>query len=210
MAKKHKQNVFVVDDDSSVRSAVAEALDQNGFVVSCFERASDCLKQMSGQNCDLLITDLKMPEMDGIELVRRSRHLIPWLPVMVITGYGEVGAAVAAMKAGAADFLEKPMERQSLLASVRSLLELNYLKDSIAGRPLSETEEKVLHLLMKGMSNKEIAKSLNRSVRTIEVHRSHIMRKFNVDNVVSLVERVMAEEQPDRAEDGSRKPRQER
>jgi len=210
MTKKHKQQVFIVDDESSVRGAVSEALDQEGFEVTCFAEACDCLEHLSAQNCDLLITDVKMPEMDGIELTKKARSVIPWLPVLIVTGYGDVPIAISAMKAGATDFIQKPLERQSLLASVKSAIEISDIKDSLAGKSLSETERKVLRLLLKGMSNKEIAKILNRSTRTIEVHRGHIMRKFNVDNLVSLVKRVMATDQPDLGQESSQKPHHER
>ncbi len=131
-----------------------------------------------------------MPEMDGIELLAKAKRLAPWMPILVITGYGDIPTAVTAIKAGAVDFIEKPLDRKSFLWKVKSILQQNTFDDSYKGKPLTESEMIVLKLVITGKSNKEIAYLLHRSVRTIEVHRSHLMRKLDVDSVVNLVKRA--------------------
>jgi FixJ family two-component response regulator len=142
------------------------------------------------QSCDLLITDVRMPGMDGIELVRRAKCIAPWLPILVITGYGDIPMAVRAVKAGAAEFIEKPLQKQSFLEVVQAALKQQDLKNLLKGKPLSKKEMAILRLILQGRSNKEIAQTLHRSIRTIEDHRRHIMRKLDVDNVVDLAKRA--------------------
>src|SRR3972149_3841963 len=100
-----KQRIFFVDDEPEVLKMVGRTLEQAGYNVSCFSRAADCIKQLRYQTCDLLITDVKMPEMDGIELLTEAKRIIPLLPVLVITGYGDVPMAVRSLKLGASDFI---------------------------------------------------------------------------------------------------------
>lgn len=185
-----KQHVFFVDDEPKIRKMVGRTLEQVGLKVSCFARAVECLKQLHSQTCDLLITDVKMPEMDGIELLTKVKHIIPSLPVLVITGYGDIKMAVKALKIGASNFIEKPLDRQSFLSAVESALKRNAKIHRIAGNVLTKTEMIILRLILDGKSTKEIARLRHRSVRTIEDHRSHIMHKLGVDNLVDLVKQT--------------------
>ena len=191
MARVGKQHVFVVDDESSVRKVVAKTLERLGVEVTCFARATDCLEQLGQKPCDLLITDVKMPEMDGINLLEKAKRIAPWLPVLVVTGYGDVPLAVKAMRLGAADFIEKPLHKETFLRKVEPMLSHGAFPDPYQGKPLTRTERKVLKLIVSGKSNKEIAHLLGRAVRTVEDHRSHIMRKLRVHNVIELVERAI-------------------
>ena len=192
MTNYAKQHVFFVDDEPKVRKVVGRTLEQLGSKVSCFASAADCLEQLRSQTCDLLITDVKMPEMDGIELVCRAKRVVPWLPILVVTGYADIPLAVRAIKVGALDFIEKPLERRSFLATVELMLKQSSSDDHLLGKAVSKAEKKVLRLLLDGKSNKEIAYILHRSIRTIEDHRLHIMRKLDVDNLVDLVKRAAA------------------
>jgi FixJ family two-component response regulator len=185
-----KQHIFFVDDEPKVCKMVGRTLEQAGLKVSCFTHAADCLKQLRCRTCDLLITDVKMPEMDGIELLTEVKSIIPSLPVLVVTGYGDIPMAVKALKVGASDFIEKPLDRQSFLSTVEFVLERNALIHRIAGDVLTKTEMTVLRLILDGKSTKEIAMLRHRSVRTIEDHRSRIMRKLGVDNLVDLVKQT--------------------
>ena len=185
------RQIFFVDDELKVRHVVAETLEQLSERVTCFPCASDCIEQLSSQKCDLLITDLRMPEMDGIELLRCARLIAPWLPVLIITGYGDIPMAVGAIKAGAADFIEKPLDKKSFVRKVKSLLPENGNHKHL-GEPLTQTEQRVLKLVLDGKSNKEIANILKRSKRTIEVHRARVMRKLGADSLVALVKRAAA------------------
>lgn len=192
MANFSNRHIFFVDDEPKVREVVGETLEQLGSMVSCFEKASDCLEQMEIQRCDLLITDVKMPGMNGIELLVEAKRLAPWLPVLVVTGYGDIPTAVTAIKTGAVDFIEKPLETETFLRKVKSLLKHNAVLDFMKDKPLTRSEVKILRLVVEGKSSKEIASLLHRSIRTIEVHRSGIMHKLGVDNLVDLVKRAAA------------------
>jgi len=189
MMNNNHRHIFFVDDELKVRQVVAETLEQLSARVTCFPCASDCVEQLSCHKCDLLITDLKLPEMDGIELLRRARLITPWVPVLIITGYGDIPTAVEAIKTGAADFIEKPLDKKSFVRKVKSLLPENG-NDKHLGKSLTQSEERVLKLVLNGKSNQKIASLLSRSRRTVEVHRAHVMRKLGVDSLVDLVKRA--------------------
>jgi two-component system response regulator FixJ len=190
MATIVEKHIFFLDDEPTVREVVRETLEDSNFKVSCFGSPIECLSCLRSKKCDLLITDLKMPEKDGIELLTDVQHLAPWVPVLMITGYGDIPTAVKAMKAGAVDFIEKPLEKKDFVRKIKSILKTNVSAHPGLGNSLTRTEKKVLQLVIDGMSNKEIAVLLHRSARTIEVHRAHIMHKLGVDNLVDLVKRV--------------------
>jgi len=188
----NKKNIFFVDDESTVRKAVEMTLKRLGYNVSCFANAADCLEKLKKQNCDLLITDVKMPGMDGIELVQKTKHLVPWLPMLIVTGYGDIPMAVRAVKAGALNFIEKPLQSKTLADAIRAALKQNSLANILKGKALTKTETIILRMILQGKTNREIAITLHRSTRTVEDHRLHIMRKLNVENVVDLVKRAAA------------------
>jgi len=190
MATIVEKHIFFLDDEPTVRQVVKETLENSNFAVSCFSSPIDCLTRLRSKKCDLLITDLKMPEKDGIELLTDIQHLAPWVPVLMITGYGDIPTAVKAMQAGAVDFIEKPLDKKNLVGKIRSILKKRVTAHPNVGTSLTHTEKKILQLVVDGMSNKEIANLLHRSARTIEVHRAHIMHKLGVDNLVDLVKRV--------------------
>ncbi len=191
MVRTSKKQVFFVDDEPNVRKVVAKTLARLGVEVTCFASAIDCLEKLASQTCDLLITDFKMPKMDGIALLTEAKRIAPWVPVLIVTGYGDVPLAVKAMRIGAADFIEKPLHKETLLRKVEPMLKRSVLSDPYHGMPLTKTEIKVLKMIVGGKSNKEIAQVFGRAVRTIEDHRNHIMRKLDVHNLIELVERAV-------------------
>jgi len=188
--KQQKQRIFFVDDEPKIRQVVGETLEESGFEVSCFSCAADCLERLRSRMCDLLITDVRMPGMDGMQFLTETQRFAPWLPVLIVTGYGDVPMATAAFKAGAVDFVEKPLDRQTLLSAVESVLKRINPSDPILGKALTRTEMRVLRLILDGKSSKEIARLLRRGMRTVEWHRSHIMRKLGINNTVDLVKRA--------------------
>lgn len=197
MTNNAKKHIFFVDDEPDIRIVVSRTLEQLGTKVTCFAFGADCLEQLHSQRCDLLITDVKMYDMDGIKLLTEAKHIIPSLPVIVLTGYGDIPMAVKALKAGASDFIEKPLDKYSFLLAVESVLKQNWGEHPIVDKVLTKTEIKVLRLILDGKSTKEVAEFLHRSVRTIEDHRAHIMHKFGVDNLVDLVKQAAAVRMPD-------------
>ena len=192
MRNNSKAQIFVVDDDHCIRDAIVLHLKDEPYECSCFENADDCLQQLRVKNCDLLITDIKMPGKSGLELLSEVQRTAPWLPVLVMSSYGDIPVAVKAVKAGAKDFIEKPIEWDQFLQLVQSIVRQNDLNNLVKGKPLTKKEKIILHLILQDKSNKEIAKILCRSVRTVEVHRSHIMRKLDAGSVVELVKRAAA------------------
>ena len=190
MVKTKRHKVFFVDDDAGIRELISEELKGINCKVSCFEGGADCLEQLSKQNCDLLITDVRMPGMDGMTLLARAKRIAPWLSIVVITGFGDVSMAIRAIKFGALDFIEKPLDRKAFLHKIQTILKQNDFIDTSAGHFLTKTERRVLKLILEGKGNKEMAHLLDRAMRTVERHRSDIMHKFGVDNIVDLVKKA--------------------
>ena len=157
MKTKIKQyDVFFVDDDIGICKLIAEELKSIECNVSYFTNALECLEQLPKQNCNLLITDVKMPGMDGLTLLSKTRNVAPWISVMVITGFGDIPMAVRALKLGAVDFIEKPLDRKSFLQKVKNILKQNDFTDTPAGHILTNAEKKVLKLILEGKGNKEM------------------------------------------------------
>ena len=186
-----KQTVYIVDDEPGIRKVLTDELQSLGCKVNCFADAASCLDVLPDNDCNLIITDVKMPGMDGLALLARAKHIAPWVSVIVITGCGDIQMAVKALKLGAADFVEKPLDRDSFLQKVKSILKQNDFAGSSAHSSLTKTEKKVLQSIIDGKSNKEIAYKMGRSVRTIEFHRSNIMHKFEADSLVELVKKAI-------------------
>lgn len=190
MGECGKQHIFIVDDEPEVCRAIGRTLESSEYEPSCFISAADCLAKMRSRRCDLLITDVVMPGMDGIALLTEVKSRIPSLPVLVMTGYGNIDMAVRAMDAGALNLLEKPLNRAILLTAVEAAIRSNGRHHHPLRKPLTRSEVEVLRLILEGKGNKEIAMLRHRSVRTIEDQRRCIMSKFDVDNVVDLIREV--------------------
>jgi len=185
-------HVFFVDDEPGIRMAAQRALETSGMHVRVFSSGEDCLAGLLEQTCDVLITDLRMEGMDGMSLLHAVKSRFPWISVIVISGYGSIPVAVAAMKTGAAEFLEKPLDRQELLSAVsRALANATRVGPSLQGG-LSDAEAQVLRHIIDGRTSREIAHALNRSIRTVESHRHSVMHKFGARNVAQLVQRAAA------------------
>jgi two-component system response regulator FixJ len=190
--KSTHPKIFFVDDESAMRTAIAAALVKEGYEVTCFANAKTCLAEVERTGCNLLISDVKMPGMDGLELLSRMKRIAPWIPVILVTGYGNIQMAVYATKIGAAEFLEKPFSRELFIEKVKKTISQNEYDGQAAGLKLTKTEKKVLNMILSGLSNKEIALKMDCSVRSVEFHHTHIYRKFGVDNAVDLTKKAMA------------------
>jgi two-component system response regulator FixJ len=192
MAAKTNPMIFVVDDDSCIRESLCQCLKNTQFDCTCFEHAEDCLKHIRQNNCDMLITDVVMEGMTGLDLLDEVKRIVPWVPVLVMTSFSEVPVAIRAVKAGAVDFVEKPLDMDDFISLVQSTIKQSDLNNFLKGKPLTKTEKIILNLVLQSKANKEIAGILHRSIRTVEVHRSHIMHKLDVHSIVDLVRRVAA------------------
>jgi two-component system response regulator FixJ len=187
MERTRAMRVVFVDDEPKVRSVVHKTLERAGVAVRCFPCAEDFLQDLAAEKCDLLITDVKMPGKNGMELLTEVKKRLPRMPVLIVTGYADVPLAVRALKAGAADFVEKPLDRDTFLQTVERLIERHARPAAILEESLTRTERKILYLVLDDRNNREIATALHRSVRTVEGHRNHLMQKLGVTNIIELL-----------------------
>lgn len=192
MANKSKTRIFVVDDDTCLLAAIGLYLKKAELDCECFETPDDCLKRLLHQYCDLLITDVQMPGKSGLDLLDEIKHIAPWVPVIMMTSYGDVSLAVQAVRAGAVDFIEKPLEWDSFQTLIRSTVAQAGIGPRLKGQSLTNTETIILRLILQNKTNRDIADILHRSIRTVEVHRRHIMQKLNVHTIVELVKTAAA------------------
>jgi two-component system response regulator FixJ len=193
--------VHIVDDEEAVRKSLAFMLTMNGFAARIHETASAFLKFAPSIHHGVLVTDLRMPDISGIDLIRTLRDMKADMTSIVITGHGDVPMAVEAMKAGAVDFIEKPFEDTTIIDAVRraasllgeqpnattNLADLRSCLDS-----LSDRERQVLAAVVAGHPNKVIAHDLQISPRTVEVHRANVMAKMKARSLPQLVRMAIA------------------
>jgi len=190
------QIVHVIDDDAEVRQSLAFLLSTVGLAVRVHDSAVSFLKVLAEAQEGCIVTDVRMPVIDGIELQRRLREQGVTLPVIVITGHGDIALAVEAMKAGAVDFIEKPFDDEVLIGAIKTALarragdrersaHSNEVRERL--KLLSERERQVLQGLVAGKPNKIIAHDLGISARTVEIYRANVMTKMQADSLSALV-----------------------
>jgi len=192
----NSQVVHVIDDDTDVRQSLAFLLSTAGLAVQVHESAVAFLKVLPKVEVGCVVTDVRMPGMDGLELQRRLQADKNAIPVIVMTGHGDIALAVEAMKAGAVDFIEKPFDDDLLIRAIKSALarvRKDSERDSAASEVrsrlelLSERERQVLQGLVAGKPNKIIAYDLGISPRTVEIYRANVMTKMQADSLSALV-----------------------
>jgi two-component system response regulator FixJ len=189
--------VHAIDDDDAVRDSLGFLFASAGLSARLYESPLAFLEIAQNLEGGCVVTDVRMPEMSGLDLVRRLKGLGVELPVVVITGHGDVPLAVEAMKLGARDFIEKPFDDEILLSSVRAALAWrersadDQVTDSRLAQ-LSMRERQVLEGLVRGAANKEIARDLGISPRTIEIYRAKVMTKMGADSFAELIRIAVA------------------
>lgn len=195
------RTVFVVDDDAAALDSLVLLLRSDGLYPSGYSSAQAFLDALPADALGCVVSDVRMPGMDGVQLVRTLKQAGSALPVILITGHADVSVAVQAMKAGAADFVQKPHESELILRLVRTALEENAeAVDANARRSrvlnriesLTARERQVLDLIMEGASNKLIASSLTISPRTVEIYRANVMSKTRADSLSDLIRMTLA------------------
>ena len=197
MASQSNLAVFVVDDDEAMRDSLDFLLSSAGCAVRTFESAERLLEALTDSNCGCVVSDVRMPGIDGLELLRRIKAARPSLPVVIITGHGDVPLAVEAMKLGAADFVEKPFDDERLIGVVQAALagaprEVDPANEiGVRVASLSPRERQVLEGLVGGQSNKAIARAYDISPRTVEVYRANLMAKMQAASLSDLVRMAM-------------------
>jgi len=195
-----RPTVCIIDDDDAVRDSLAFLLQtadiSSDILVRAYESAVAFLDSGAAKDAGCIITDVRMPDIDGLELLSRLKQMDVRVPVIVITGHGDVPMAVEAMKIGAADFLEKPFDDTALLDAVQAALvqgeqdrARNAEREGIAARlaALSTRERQVLDGLVQGHANKTIAFDLGISPRTVEIYRANVMSKMQASSLSDLV-----------------------
>lgn len=194
--------VHVIDDDADVRQSLAFLLSAAGLAVRVHDSALAFLRTVPEINGGCVVTDIRMPGMDGLELQRRLGELKIRLPVVVMTGHGDVPLAVEAMKAGAVDFIEKPFDDEAMLSAIRAALARHAQDSDRSARTaaiqerimrLSDREREVMDRLVAGKPNKLIAYELGISPRTVEVYRANVMTKMQADSLSELVRMALIE-----------------
>lgn len=188
--------VHIIDDDEDVRRSLAFLLGTAGIPAISHDGALAFLDKLASLADGCVVTDVRMPGMDGLQLQKRLKALRPDMPVIVMTGHGDVPLAVEAMKEGALDFIEKPFEDEHMIATVRAALDRLSHKErrekesaEVLARveTLSQRERQVLEGLVAGRPNKTIAYDLELSPRTVEVHRANVMTKMAAASLSDLV-----------------------
>jgi FixJ family two-component response regulator len=189
-------NVFIIDDDASFLKSMARLLGAVGYTIRAFESAQEFLEQLRPEMSGCVVTDLQMPDMDGLKLQEALGKTDNPLPIVFVTGQGDIPATVSAMRGGAEDFLTKRAPKEEVLAAVERALERDANERQQRGRKrdlnnrfhdLSERELEVLSHVVKGKMNKEIAADLNINERTVKLHRTNLTRKLKVQSVAELI-----------------------
>ena len=198
--KEKPPTVFVVDDDDAVRTSLRLLLKSVGLPVETFAAAQEFLDNFDAERAGCLVLDIRMPGMSGLELQQRLNEIHAIVPIVFITGHGDVPMAVEAMQHGAVDFIQKPFRDQDLIDRINQALEKD--RDNRAGlkerdairrrmQQLTPREREVLDLVTQGKANKVIAGDLNVSQRTVEIHRARVMEKMGASSLAHLVRMVI-------------------
>lgn len=196
-----ESTVFVIDDDQAMRNSLKWLIESVGMKVETYGSADEFIRNYYPGRAGCLLLDVRMPGMSGLEL---QEHFVDHqisIPIIIITGHGDVPMAVRAMKSGAIDFIEKPFNDELLLESIRNALDLDVERRmqqseraEIATRlaQLTPREHEVMEMVTNGKANKEIASALGVSAKTVEAHRARVMEKMEAESLADLVKMVMA------------------
>ena len=191
-----EQTVYIIDDDEAVRDSIKELVKSVNLSAEVFDSAISFLGSLTTDIAGCIVTDIRMSMISGIALQERLKKLGVKLPIIFITGHGDVEMAVKALKSGAIDFIQKPYHDQSLLDSINEALELDNQNQNLSQHQatmgkyianLTKREHQVMDLLSQGHTNKMIGKILGISPRTVEAHRQHILQKCKVKSVTQLM-----------------------
>jgi FixJ family two-component response regulator len=194
--EQHSSFVAILDDDDATRGALLDLVESEKLPALCFKSAEEFLDSTAGREASCLIADIRMPGMSGLELQATLRCESCLLPIIFITGLGDIPMAVVAMREGAIDFLTKPLDDAALLKSVERAFEqsresrrkaVEYESFAARYKTLTPRERQVLSLLIRGLLNKQIGFELGITEYTVQIHRAHIMQKMEADSFASLV-----------------------
>ena len=205
MTEKQRERIFVVDDDDGVRQGLKALLTVEGYDVQTFDSAETFLAAVDPKPPGWLLLDVRMPGMSGLDLQQHLKRLGSRLAIVIITGHGDVPMAVAALKAGAVDFIEKPFDKENILGAIEAARQhtgtaatpaLDRAAVVSAVDRLTPREREVMELVVAGHANKVIAHRLNIALRTVEIHRARVMEKTGARNLSELVRMAILIEAP--------------
>jgi len=194
--KQNSSLVAILDDDESIRDALLDLVESERLPALCFNSAEEFLDSGAGREASCLIADIRMPGMSGLELQATLRSESCLVPIIFITGLGDIPMAVSAMREGAIDFLTKPVDDAVLLKSIERALHqydenrrktIEHERFAARYKTLTPREREVLSLLVRGLLNKQAGFELGITEYTVQIHRAHIMRKMEVDSFATLV-----------------------
>ena len=194
--EQHSSFVAILDDDDATRSALLDLVESERLPALCFKSAEEFLDSTAGREASCLIADIRMPGMSGLELQATLRCESCLLPIIFITGLGDIPMAVRAMREGAIDFLTKPLDDAALLKSVERAFEqsresrrkaVEYESFATRYKTLTPRERQVLSLLIRGLLNKQVGFELGITEYTVQIHRAHVMQKMEADSFAGLV-----------------------
>lgn len=197
--------VFVVDDNPGVRKSLQALVEAAGLAIETYASAAEFLAAYDATRAGCLVLDVRLRGESGLDLQDELRRRNAILPIIVMTGYGDVPGAVRALKGGAVDFLRKPVPPKKLIAQIHEAIEVDRRRRDAAAQDATVTdnithltprEKQVMELLAVGNSSKEIATALGLSVRTVEGHRRNVLRKMNVESAVQLARAIAATRRP--------------
>lgn len=195
--------VYIIEDDDAVRDSLQMVLESIGHETQAFASADSFLSAYNQDMAGCIVLDIRMPGMNGMELQRKLNEFNSILPIIVVTGHGDVPMAVEAMQQGAIDFIQKPYREQELLDRINKAMELDEAnRDSLQQRQiimgkmaeLTPREQDVMKLMVEGKANKVIAADLDISQRTVEIHRARVMDKLSANSLAHLVRMFLAVE----------------
>jgi two-component system response regulator DctR len=204
MGNMQEQTVFVVDDDAAVRDSIKELVESVGLQAKGYDSALAFLDTFDPQRTGCLVLDVRMAEMSGLVLQERLNELEARIPVIVLTGHGDIPMAVQSLRSGAVDFIQKPYREQALLDSINAALALDIdarhsssAANDIEQRlsTLTDREREVLGQILSGLTSKEIARVLEVSPRTVDAHRKNLLRKLGIGSVKELMLRLASRKQ---------------
>lgn len=193
-------NVALIDDDEAVLHSMRLLLENRGLNVCCYDSAEKLLAEIGEKTPACVVSDVRMPGLSGLELQKELARSYSSIPLILITGHGDIAMAVHAIKEGAFDFIEKPFDDNRLVRSIEHAVErgsqLRAAEDEVAAirtgyEELSPRQREVMHLVVQGLANKEIARQLSLSPRTVENYRAWAMEKMGAGNLADLVRKVM-------------------
>lgn len=188
--------VYIVDDEAMIRRLLKRAFDHAGMATKTFENGRELLAALDTLPAGVILLDIRMPEMDGLQVLEAMRHLTRVHAVLMLSSHGDISTAVQAMNLGAVDFVEKPFSTAKLLDRIREMQQMirqwqgqDEIAESAKARidVLSDRERQVGQELVEGLSNKEIARKLGISPRTVETHRAQLMRKLGASSLADVV-----------------------